>query len=138
MTLDEIKVKADLFFEFPTKNKDHVTTTSALLFASECCKDADVNADWLSMAHELCTDYGVDQGHISQRLLILRRKLVDMQTSLAGRTYFHSDAQVELQNKRLFEALNRIADPEDSENPQWIALEALRAEFRGGIGHENG
>ena len=51
-----------------------------------------------------------------------------MQTSLAGRTYFHSDAQVELQNKRLFEALNRIADPEDNENPQWIALEALRAE----------
>lgn len=33
MTLDEIKVKADLFFEFPTEKRDHVTTTSAMLFA---------------------------------------------------------------------------------------------------------
>ena len=47
------------------------------------------------MAHELCSDYGVEQGHISQRLVILRRKIIDMQTALAGRTYFHSDSAVE-------------------------------------------
>ena len=105
MTLEQIQEKADSFFEFPTKNRDHVTTTSALLFARECCKDSDVNADWLSMAHELCTDYGVDQGHISQRLLILRRKMVDMQTSLAGRTYFHSDASVEARVSELEAAI---------------------------------
>ena len=126
MTLDEIKVKADSFFEFPTENKDHVTTTSALLFARECCTDADVNADWLSMAHELCTDYGVDQGHISQRLLILRRKLVDMQTSLAGRTYFHSDASVEARVSELEAAivktLNENGHLADGENCTLIGL----------------
>jgi len=70
--------------------------------------DRDASAPWLSMAHVLCTDYGVKQGHISQRLLILRQKLVDMQTSLVGRTYFHSDAQVEAENKRIRDALKRI------------------------------
>ena len=54
MTLEQIQEKADSFFEFPTENKDHVTTTSAVLFARECCKEA-----------------------------------------IAGRTYFHSDEEVE-------------------------------------------
>lgn len=35
MTFEETKTKADSFFEFPTENKDHVTTTSAILFALE-------------------------------------------------------------------------------------------------------
>ena len=38
MTREEIEAKAATFFEFPTDNKDHVTTTSAILFAEECCK----------------------------------------------------------------------------------------------------
>ena len=40
MTLEQIQEKADSFFDFPTENKDHVTTTSAVLFARECCKEA--------------------------------------------------------------------------------------------------
>jgi hypothetical protein len=39
MTLDEIKLKADKFFEWPSKERDHVTTTSCLLFARECVEE---------------------------------------------------------------------------------------------------
>lgn len=38
MTLEQIEQKAETFFGFPTPNKDHVTTTSAILFARECVK----------------------------------------------------------------------------------------------------
>lgn len=40
MTLEHIEQKAETFFEFPTANKDHVTTTSAVLFARECANCA--------------------------------------------------------------------------------------------------
>lgn len=33
MTLDDIGKQAEAFFEFPTENRDHVTTTSCMLFA---------------------------------------------------------------------------------------------------------
>jgi hypothetical protein len=74
MTFDQTKAKADSFFEFPTDNKDHVTTTSAILFAMECAKDAE-NSPWLTLAHLLCTDYGVPQGNIECRLQVLQELL---------------------------------------------------------------
>ena len=40
MTFEEAKQKAEQFFEWPTEKKDIVTTTSALLFAMECVKEA--------------------------------------------------------------------------------------------------
>ena len=42
MKLEQIKVKADLFFDFPTDNKDHVTTTSAILFARHCADETKI------------------------------------------------------------------------------------------------
>lgn len=45
MTIDEIKAKAESFFEFPTENKDHVTTTSAVLFARHILEFADCSAN---------------------------------------------------------------------------------------------
>ena len=44
MTLDQIQQKAETFFEFPTANKDHVTTTSAVLFARECVSESEKTA----------------------------------------------------------------------------------------------
>ena len=37
--------------------------------------DSDYTADWLTTAHTLCTDHGIAQGHISERLEALREKL---------------------------------------------------------------
>lgn len=45
MDLDEIKAKADSFFEFPTENRDHVTTASAILFARHILEYADCSAN---------------------------------------------------------------------------------------------
>lgn len=45
MNLDEIKAKADTFFEFPIANRDHVTTTSAILFARHILEYADCSAN---------------------------------------------------------------------------------------------
>lgn len=39
------------------------------------CDSMNANAPWLTIAHTLCTDQGVAQGHISQRLFMLNRKL---------------------------------------------------------------
>lgn len=45
MNLEEIRAKADSFFEFPTENKDHVTTTSAILFARHILEFSDCSAN---------------------------------------------------------------------------------------------
>ena len=41
MNLEEIELKAKSFFEFPTPKEDHVTTTSAILFAKHILEYAD-------------------------------------------------------------------------------------------------
>lgn len=74
MTLEEIQKEVEAFFEFPTVDKDHVTTTSAILFARHCVEKS-ANAEWLATAHQLCTDLGVEQGHINKRLEDLRELL---------------------------------------------------------------
>ncbi len=45
MQLSEIQNKAEAFFEWPTEDKRHVTTTSALLFAQKCVDDAETSAE---------------------------------------------------------------------------------------------
>lgn len=40
MTLDDIGKQAEEFFEFPTENRDHVTTTSCVLFARHIAEQA--------------------------------------------------------------------------------------------------
>ena len=40
MTIAEIYQESDTFFEFPTPNHSHVTTTSAILFAQHIAKQA--------------------------------------------------------------------------------------------------
>ena len=45
MQLSEIQAKAESFFEWPTEDKRHVTTTSALLFAQKCVDDAETSAE---------------------------------------------------------------------------------------------
>jgi len=74
MTRDEIKAKAEEFFEWPDERRDVVTYTSALLFAEECVKAASC-APWLTEAHMLCSDMGIPQGQISWRLKVLRELL---------------------------------------------------------------
>jgi len=39
MTLDEIKAKADTFFDWPSDKRDSVTYTSAMLFAWHIAKE---------------------------------------------------------------------------------------------------
>lgn len=77
MTFEQLQKKADSFFEFPTVNKNHVTTTSAVLFALECVKEA-----------------------------------------IAGRTYCHSDAQVE-------DDYNKLCD-----EARWQGAELCAAKIR--------
>ena len=45
MNLKEIEAQAEKFFEFPTANKDHVTTTSAILFARHILEFADCSVN---------------------------------------------------------------------------------------------
>lgn len=44
---------------------------------AEARKDADANAPWLSAAHALCTDMGVPQGNISERIEALREVVME-------------------------------------------------------------
>lgn len=60
MTFEEMKAKADEFFEFPTANKDHVTTTSAVLFALEMYR-AGIDAV-KSLPLRVMFDAGVEEG----------------------------------------------------------------------------
>lgn len=60
MTFEEMKTKADSFFEFPTESRDHVTTTSAILFALEAFK-AGVDAA-NTLPHRFMFDAGVEEG----------------------------------------------------------------------------
>lgn len=59
MNYDDMKLKADSFFEFPTENRDHVTTTSTILFALEMYKLSREET-----AREII-QYIVDQGKLS-------------------------------------------------------------------------
>ena len=65
MTFDEMKAKAGLFFEFPTENRDHVTTTSAVLFALEMYR-AGVDAA-NTMPPRIMFDAGVEEGRRMQK-----------------------------------------------------------------------
>ena len=38
-------------------------------------EDANANAPWLSLAHSICTDSGIEHGHIKKRLQALQDKL---------------------------------------------------------------
>jgi len=60
MTFEEMKAKADSFFEFPTENRDHVTTTSSILFALEAFR-AGVDAA-NTLPHRVMFDAGVEEG----------------------------------------------------------------------------
>jgi hypothetical protein len=42
--------------------------------------DTDENAPWLTLAHSICTDAGIEQGHITDRLTLLRDKLAAQPT----------------------------------------------------------
>ena len=53
--------------------------------------DADGNAQWLSIAHALCSDNGITHGHISQRLEDLATYLVSQFERLAELTA-HAEA----------------------------------------------
>ena len=68
MTLKEIETRASTFFEFPTENKDHVTTISTILFAHECCnhgkqtlcnicKKADMSCPVYPMETRRCVEF---------------------------------------------------------------------------------
>ena len=71
MNFDDIKIKAESFFEFPTENRDHVTTTSAILFARHILEYADCAAnchqfhdninDAQKIVAERCREIAVDQ-----------------------------------------------------------------------------
>jgi hypothetical protein len=45
--------------------------------AEQGLQEASVTAPWLSLAHIICTDQGIPQGHITERLEQLRNKLQD-------------------------------------------------------------
>jgi hypothetical protein len=60
MTFEEMKTKADSFFDFPTENRDHVTTTSAVLFALEAFKSGVEAAN--TLPHRAMFDDGVEEG----------------------------------------------------------------------------
>lgn len=60
MTFEDMKTKADSFFEFPTENRDHVTTTSAVLFALEAFKSGIDAAN--TLPHRVMFDAGVEEG----------------------------------------------------------------------------
>ncbi len=60
----------------------------AIQHAIEC----DANAPWLTAAHTLCTDYRIEQGHISERLESLRKVLVQ--------AYKHCDSEAEIATLR--------------------------------------
>lgn len=77
MRFEEMKAKADEFFEFPTANKDHVTTTSAVLFAMAAFKEGVETVGMLP--HRMMFDDGVllgkaggmeDAAKISERMEI--------------------------------------------------------------------
>ena len=45
MTLEEIKQRADDFFNWPTERRDFITYTSAMIFAQKCADEAAANAE---------------------------------------------------------------------------------------------
>jgi hypothetical protein len=47
---------------------------SAHLAAAKAERDALANAEWLTTAHMICTDAGIEQGHIAERMKQLRDK----------------------------------------------------------------
>ena len=65
MTFDEMKAKADAFFEWPSDKRDYVTTTSAVLFALAMYQAGIDAAN--TLPHRLMFDAGVEEGLKMQR-----------------------------------------------------------------------
>lgn len=82
MNLSKIEEKAESFFEFPTDNKDHVTTTSAILFAWHCCELLENEIDRLRGHIIDCLN---ENGHLADgeccTLIELKRAVPDWELS---------------------------------------------------------
>lgn len=63
-----------------------------LELAIQHANDCDPSAPWLTVAHTLCTDYLIEQGHISDRLEGLRKKI--------EHAYKHCDSEAEIATLR--------------------------------------
>lgn len=59
MNIERIQKEADAFFEWPTSDKAHVTTTSTLLFARVIAEMA--KAEEREACAKLCEEYGVPE-----------------------------------------------------------------------------
>ena len=68
-------LKRDGFGDYTTPwvQSKYVAFLAAL--RAQPSQDADPNATWLSEAHMLCTDQGIAQGNITERIRALRDKL---------------------------------------------------------------
>lgn len=89
MNLDEIKAKADTFFEFPTANRDHVTTTSAILFARHILEYADCSAN----CHQF-HDNIVDAQKLTAEKCLEILNIVDERTVSYEETFYQSVAAI--------------------------------------------
>ena len=69
VTFEELQKRIDDFFEFPTANRDTVTTTSAILFAQEEVKRA---SDTLALENELLK---IENVLLKNTLEIVQREL---------------------------------------------------------------
>lgn len=58
----------------PSEFDDDALTVAYMKGAADAKQDA-LNAPWLTLAHTICTDAGVEQGHIADRLKKLRDAL---------------------------------------------------------------
>ena len=45
MTLEKIKQRADIFFDWPTEKRNFIIYTSAIIFAKKCADDAAASAE---------------------------------------------------------------------------------------------
>ena len=77
VTFEDLEKRIDDFFEFPTANRDHVTTTSAILFAREEIKRA---SDTLAMENELLK---IENVLLKNTLEIVQRELRDIKDGMA-------------------------------------------------------
>lgn len=76
VTFEELKKRIDDFFEFPTANRDTVTTTSAILFAREEVKRA---SNTLAMENELLK---IDNQILKDTLEVVRAELKELKAGL--------------------------------------------------------
>lgn len=77
MTFDEMKEKADIFFEFPTENRDHVTTTSCILFAMQAFNIGIAAANSLTHRAVFAEGYAMGATEEREALIELIHDVVD-------------------------------------------------------------